>query len=712
VVSSLKSRKWLLAAVLVALAAGFATPFLVASLAPLPAERAGGPSPSRGPVAQPVHAAELKGLRTFSSLEELRDYVARLRALQQSAGSLGAYAPAVVAPLSAPIPAPAPAPVAVAEETSTRYAYTAPTEYSTTNIQVEGVDEPDVAKTNGRVIAVCSGDSVYVIDPSARRVVSRVRTPTPPTSLYLTEDRLVVLSSLPQYRVMAAMPRPSSPVTAVYVYDLGKPESPRLLYNATVSGWLTASRFKEGYLYLVATLPISEADVPLVDGQPITPSHVAAVAPEPTPHISTYTVLLALELGTGSREAYAFLMGSTSWFYMSRERLYVGHSAQPSVLDVYEQALRAAQGLVPDEVYRTISSALDRGDVQGALGALLDYASRLGGEGARRLVEQLAGRVGVVEPATTFHVFEVKGLALEYRGGFSVPGVVLDQFSMEEYSGYFLVAVTRFKLAVRGAVAEAPGLVPPPGSSVKVVECAGGRCVERELRLNETTRIVAPGLHIGFWPQPLESDNCLFAVRLSDLRLAGNVTGLAPGERVYSSRLVGSTFYLVTFRDVDPLFAVDVSNPERPSVLGYIKAPGFSEYLHPLPGGRLLGVGVNPERESLKISLFDVSNPREMREVSTVEVEGATSQALWDHHAVTVWLSRRLVLLPISLPAGSGVAAVEFTESALKLRALLEHPGASRALYVGSEIFTVSTGSVRVYSAETLQLLGEVKLEQ
>jgi uncharacterized secreted protein with C-terminal beta-propeller domain len=201
-------------------------------------------------------------------------------------------------------------------------------------------------------------------------------------------------------------------------------------------------------------------------------------------------------------------------------------------------------------------------------------------------------------------------------------------------------------------------------------------------------------------------------VRLSDLRLAGNVTGLAPGERVYSSRLVGSTFYLVTFRNVDPLFAVDVSNPERPSVLGYIKAPGFSEYLHPLSGGRLLGVGVNPEGGSLKISLFDVSNPREMREVSTVEVKGATSQALWDHHAVTVWLSRRLVLLPISLPAGSGVAAVEFTESALKLRALLEHPGASRALYVGSEIFTVSTGSVRVYSAETLQLLGEVKLEQ
>ena len=708
----MRNGKWLLAAALVALVAGFALPFLVANLAAPPAGTSRAPSPSHGSAAQPVRAAELKGLHTFSSLEELRGYVARLRELQQTAGLLSVYALAVEVPVGAPVPAPAPVFMTKAGEASTRYASAAPTEYSPTNIQVEGVDEPDVAKTDGRLIAVCSGDSVYVVDPAARRVVSRVRTPTPPTSLYLTRGRLVVLSSSPQYHVSTVMPQRSSIVTAVYVYDLEEPEGPRLLYNSTVSGWLAASRLKEGYLYLVATLPISEADVPLVDGQPLSPSRVAAAAPEPTPYTSAYTVLLALELESGRREAYAFLLGAASWFYMSRERLYVGHSTLPSVLDIYEEVLRAAQGLVPDEVYRGIASALERGDLQGAVRALLDYASRLKVKEARRLVEQLASRVEVLEPATIFHVFEVKGLALEYRGGFAVPGVVLDQFSMEEHGGYFLVAVTRSRFAVKGSVSE--GLVPPPmpSRSVKVMECAGGRCVEREILLNETVQPLTHGLYISFWPQPLEGDNCLFTVRLVDLRLAGNITGLAPGERVYSSRLVGNTFYLVTFRSVDPLFAVDVSNPEKPTVLGYVKAPGFSEYLHPLPGGKLLGVGANPEAGSLKISLFDVSNPRELREVSTVEVRGATSQALWDHHAVTVWLPRRLVLLPLSLPAGSGVAAVEFTESTLRLKAFLEHPGAFRALYIGSEIFTVSAGSIRVYSAETLQLLDEIKLEQ
>ena len=709
----MKSGRWLLAAALVALVAGFAVPFLVANLAAPLTGTSRAPSTSHDSATQPVHAAELKGLRTFSSLDELRDYVARLRALQQSAGSLSVYTPAVGVPVGAPVPAPAPAPMTMVEETLIRYASATPTEYSPTNIQVEGVDEPDIAKTDGKLIVVCSGDSVYVVDPVARRVVSRVKTPTPPTSLYLTGGRLVVLSSPPQYRVSTMMPRKSSLTTAVYVYDLEGPESPRLLYNSTVSGWLAASRLKEGYLYLVATLPISEADVPLVDGQPLSPLRVAAVAPELTPYTSTYTVLLALELESGRREAYAFLLGATSWFYMSRERLYVGHSTLPSVLDIYERILRAAQSLVPDEVYRSIAGALDKGDLQGAVRALLDYASRLGVEEARRLVERLASRVEVLEPTTTFHVFEVRELALEYRGGFTVPGVVLDQFSMEEHSGYFLVAVTRSRLAVKGSVSEGPRLVPPPAPSrfVKVVECTEERCVEREIPLNETVQPVAHGLYISFWPQPLEDDNCLFAVRLSDLRLAGNITGLAPGERVYSSRLVGSTFYLVTFRNVDPLFAVDVSNPEKPTVLGYVKAPGFSEYLHPLPGDKLLGVGANPEAGSLKISLFDVSNPREIREVSTIEIVGASSQALWNHHAVTIWLSRRLVLLPLSLPTGSGVAVVEFAENALRLRSFLEHPGVLRALYIGGEIFTVSADLVRVYGAETLQPLGEVKLE-
>jgi len=712
--SSSRNGRWLLAAALVALVAGFAAPFLVATLtALLPAETQGVPGSSRSVAVQPVYSVELQGLRTFSSLDELRDYVAKLRELQRSAGALGLYALVAEASAGLPAPAPALAPLTTAEKEAARYALSASAaEYSPTNIQVEGVDEPDIVKTDGRLIAVCSGGSVYLVDPVSRRVVSRVETPTPPTSLYLTGGKLVVLSSSPQYRVLTESPQPSLLVTAVYVYDLREPESPKLLYNATVSGWLAASRLKDSYLYLVATLPVAEADVPLVDGQPLSPSRVAAAAPEPTPYISTYTVLLALELGTGRRGAYAFLLGMTSWFYMSRERLYVGHSTLPSVLDVYVQILRAAQDLVPREVYSSIASALERGDVQGATGALLDYASKLGVEGARRLVEQLASRVKTLEPATAFHVFEVKGLALEYRGGFAVPGVVLDQFSMEEYKGYFLAATTRLGLAVKGEVVEGPRLVPPPSRSVKVMECAGGRCVEREVRLNETVQPAAPELYIYFWPQPLEGDNCLFAVRLSDLKPAGNITGLAPGERVYSSRLVGTTFYLVTFRNVDPLFAVDVSNPEEPTVLGYVKAPGFSEYLHPLPEGKLLGIGANPERGSLKVSLFDVSNPREIREVSTVEITGATSQALWDHHAVTVWLSRRLVLLPLSLPAGSGVAVVEFAESSLRLKTLLEHPGALRALYIGSEVFTISTSSIRVYDAEALQLLGEVRLEQ
>lgn len=99
----------------------------------------------------------------------------------------------------------------------------------------------------------------------------------------------------------------------------------------------------------------------------------------------------------------------------------------------------------------------------------------------------------------------------------------------------------------------------------------------------------------------------------SGMRQIGRLEGLAPGERIYSVRYLGEMAYVVTFRETDPLFAIDLSDPRAPKVLGQLKIPGFSEYLHPLDDGLLLGIGQSVDERGtangVKLSMFDVSDP-------------------------------------------------------------------------------------------------------
>ena len=647
------------------------------------------------------------GLRTFATLDELRSFVAGLKLLESFSEHLSAspiFTLAVGVPRTTRAGAPAP---------STAQERAAP-EYSQTNVQVKGVDEPDLVKTDGRVIAVASGQRIYLISASQKRVESFIEPPLAPRGLYISGGLLIAVCSTPDYWVLQAAEAllPRKPLSALFVYDISNPARPRLLYNATLTGRFSASRMTGGNVYLVASQPIAEGEIPEVDGRAIDPRRVVAVSPRANGYIN----ILSLDPLTGRRAALSLLteLGGYGWFYMSGDRLYVGHSAAPRVEDLYEQFLRSLSGLVPHELYSRIASQLARGNLTGALEAFLEYASSLSFEAARRLAAEAAARVKLSWDSTTFHVFRVNSAAVSYLGSFTIPGVVLDQFSMEEHRGHFFVATTRSSWAVKGVVVGGPRVIPEPQpGEVKVVECGELGCVERVIKLNATRP--PPRwyrFYIGLWPEARETENHLFAVRLADLKVVGNLSGLAPGERVYSSRLLGDIFYLVTYRIVDPLFAIDVSEPSAPRVLGYVKVPGFSEYLHPLPGGLLLGVGLEPESRSLKVSLFDVSDPSAMREVSSVKLVGAHSPALQDHRAVQVWLGRGLVLIPASFQSGAGgVAVLEIREKTVSLKTILEHPGVLRGIYIGVEIYTASPERVRVFNADSFEQVSEILLK-
>ena len=135
------------------------------------------------------------------------------------------------------------------------------------------------------------------------------------------------------------------------------------------------------------------------------------------------------------------------------------------------------------------------------------------------------------------------------------------------------------------------------------------------------------------------------------LTVKGSVEGLGKGERIYAVRFVGPVGYVVTFRQTDPLYTVDISDPAHPAVKGELKIPGYSAYLHPADGSRLIGVGQNANAQGrvsgTQVSLFDVGDVATPARLATYTLSGAHSEAEFDPHAFLYWPASGLLVIPL-----------------------------------------------------------------
>ena len=669
------------------------------------------PVPTQGPVDGRYVRLQLTGVPTFRSYGELVEYVQRALRISASVESTSTHERFLYLAASerGAVPAVTPSPTPAKLEAR----------YSRTNVQVEGVDELDVVKTDGRLVAVASGSIVYLVDVTSKEVAGKLELSGGVAGLFLSGGRLAVVVQdvhaplkliLPEL-LTVAIPA-GTPNTTVLVVDVSNASKPEVLLRVQVTGSLLGSRLLNNYVYLVISQPLASGTLPVVNGNPVDVKSIGVVEEVP----ESYTTILVIDLATLKYTTYSFLTGPGSWVYMSLGRLYVAHTSRLSVYRAYVMFLEVASRYVPAEVASEVGSYLASGDVAKAMESLRRYLSNLDRSSLESLVarvnEELSKQVEVDE--TSFYVFEVDGLDLEFLRGFKVPGALLDQFSMEELGGYFVVSTTVTPLVVRVYYAH-PAPLPQGG--------VGTITVVRYYRGTTTTTTIAVGIGggraegvkpwVGVGVEPAgETENCVFTVDLEVGRVVGSLRGLARGERIYAARLIGSTLYLVTFRQVDPLFAIDLSNPEEPRVLGFLKVPGFSEYLHPIAPGRLLGIGV--EDSYLKVSLYDVGDPGKMDEVSKVLISCSYSQALSDHKAVMVDYDYSYVYLPITsfctYPPTGGLAVLRFSEDRVEFVKLLEHASAVRALYIGRELYSISMDRVRVYTLPELEYLTSVEL--
>ena len=271
---------------------------------------------------------------------------------------------------------------------------------------------------------------------------------------------------------------------------------------------------------------------------------------------------------------------------------------------------------------------------------------------------------------TALHRFDISDpLRASYRASGAVTGYVINQFAMSELDGVLRVASTEFPLWWGGAQTDSE-------SFVTTLEQRGGQLVR-----------------------------------------LGRQGGLGKGERIFGVRFIGEVGYVVTFRQVDPLYVVDLSRPSDPVVRGELKIRGYSAYLHPLGSDLLLGLGQDATEEGrvlgTQVSTFDVSDPRRPALLRRVTLGKAWSEAEWDHHAFLYWPRATLAVLPVQASVPGPKGGEEFLSAAVALRArrtvldvegMITHPGSAgirRSLVVGDVLYTLSDGGLKGSSLGT-----------
>lgn len=201
-----------------------------------------------------------------------------------------------------------------------------------------------------------------------------------------------------------------------------------------------------------------------------------------------------------------------------------------------------------------------------------------------------------------------------------------------------------------------------------------------------------------------------------NLEIAGSILKLAKDERIYSARFMGDTGYFVTFRETDPLFSVDLSQPENPRIIGKLKIPGFSEYLHGYGNKRLLGVGMEAnekgETGGIKLSMFDIADPEHVKEKSIHVLKGTyDAEVLANHHAILADAEKNLIAFAAEGDGGAGYYVFQYKNQDFHLvfkKDLGNFGYGVRGLYIGSTFYLVQTDGITAYSMKEFKEIGKI----
>lgn len=580
-------------------------------------------------------------------------------------------------------------------------------DYSETNVQVQGVDEADTVKTDGKYIYKITDNQLIIAKAYPVEEMEVVNTlqfdgEVQPLEMYV-DDRYLTVILNQNYYWRQVYPAPAPPFensVKVLIYDLADRSKLKQVREIELDGSYLSSRKIGDTLYL-----INNKYIPLyrLQEQPeelLTPAYrdsleggeiqrigyeeICYFPGSPQPN---YLLIAGVDLGslsTKKMEVKTYL-GAGQNIYSSLENLYVA---------------------VPEYRYEQVQPLPEPADTEGSNTSAMS-----------RMIAVMPAEVN-----TSVYKFNLQAGDTNYLGKGSVPGNILNQFSMDEHEGYFRIATTLQKLPVRTG--------------------------------------------------EVELTNNLYILDQS-MNQAGKIENIAPGEKIYSVRFMGDRGYMVTFKTVDPLFVLDLQDPNRPAVLGELKIPGYSNYLHPYDENHIIGFGKeaveveephwsgkgtvkNAYYLGMKVALFDVSDVSNPKEKFKIEIgdRGTESELFWNHKAllfdrekgilsfpVTVcdidpatvtkddYLAQKAPRLAYGQPVFQGAFVYNLSaEEGFTLKGMITHhpPGAvvnlqnagrydynrdiSRSLYIGDTLYTLSNSYLQANDLNTMEEQGKLEI--
>ncbi len=658
-------------------------------------------------------------LKKFESVEELRDFLKENQGQSYGYDEWGGMRGGVMMEMAADV---AMAPQAMG---ATKSASNGADDYSTTNVQVEGVDEADFVKNDDKYIYLLSGDNLVIVDAYPAEdadILSKTDIDGQPRDMFVHGDTLVVfvdrndyVYALPEFDIM---PRPHyTQQLHVMVYDIADREDPELEDEFTINGRYLQSRMIGEHVYFLTQENVRMydywPDVPVIrdaDSVVVRPEIYYFDNPEDNYQFVTVASLALSDLDV---EAKSYLMGYASTIFVSQDNLYVSYQKnmpwryyedekEEKFWDVVVPELPAS---VRSQINAVKDDDLNAAEEWGLIREILqDMYDEMDEDDAADLVEDINDAVREWEwdreeerRKTIIHKIAVDEGDIDYVAKGEVKGQLLNQFSMDEYNGDLRVATTTYVYSRQGST---------QWNNVYVLD--------------------------------------------EDMDMIGELEGLAEDERIYSTRFMGERLYMVTFQRIDPLFVIDLSNPRDPEVLGELKIPGFSDYLHPYDENHLIGVGKETKEnewggvslKGVKVSLFDVSDVENPRQVDVIEIggPGSTTEVSQDHKAFLFDRDKQVMVLPVrevkedwrwedrwrysNQRVWQGAYVYTVTENGFEKRGKVSHYEGSeesrwywgspaavrRSLYMDDVLYTISQRTIEMHDIDSVEEINDLDL--
>lgn len=498
---------------------------------------------------------------------------------------------------------------------------TTPSRVSETNVQVKGIDEPDIIKVNDKQIYYSgSRERYYTMRDYDGLAVEKASYKEPTTDVF-TAFPVKDLDFLSEIEKTGELLIADDILMVlhwegVYAYDISNPAEPEKAWELEYknNSWLESARLMNDELYLIV-----KKDINRINPCPIFPFENVEIActsiyypEEPISAEITYHAF-KVDTKTGKVTADISFVGSysNSVTYMSPDNLYIAFTHQGDIISKFINFFETkATDLVSSSIVSRIKK-VDSYDISRRAKNVeiesiwSDYANSMDKDDALTFENEINNRFSdyYKKNLREFQKTSIARISLndfKVKANGSVPGQPLNQFCLDEY--------------------------------------------EKNLRIATT---IGEGWW-GIWFRGINIPNSETAndvyILDQNLNKKGSIIDLGLTERIYSARFIGDKGYLVTFRQIDPFYVLDLKNPSNPKVAGELKIPGYSGYLHPLSEDKILGLG--QEGSTVKISLFDVSDPYNPKEIDKYILKEYWSEAVNNHHAFLLDKDHEVFFMP------------------------------------------------------------------